>query len=146
VALHYLTHYQGEYARARNVAKRRASKVVLWTAAANGAIALLGAATAVSGAAWLGLASTTLAGGIGVLAAWDALFKHRELWVQRSLILGQLQAVMRTAELRRAAGMDRDVLAADCLGQLNAILAEEAAGWADLRRSSAPPAPAASPA
>src|SRR5205823_10705177 len=98
VALYYLEFYVNDYARARRVVKRRASTVVVWTAVANAMIAVVGTAIAVAKAPWLGLASTALAGFVGVVAAWDGIFRHRELWTQRSVILGQLQAVQRTAE------------------------------------------------
>jgi hypothetical protein len=118
ISLHYLTFYRNE-----------------WTAVANGLIAVVGAAVAVFDAPWLGLASTGLAASIGVLTAWDGLYRHREMWVQRSVILGQLQALLRTTELRRAEGADRKTLARGTMRHLNAILEEDLEAWTSLRRT-----------
>jgi hypothetical protein len=117
------------------VVKKRAKRVVVSTAVANGLIALLGTAVAVFDAPWLGLLSTGLAASIGVLTAWDGLYRHREMWVQRSVILGQLQALLRTIELRRADGEDRNLLARVTMLELNAILEEDLEAWTSLRRT-----------
>ena len=138
LALHYVTFYVHEYARARQVVKRRASTVVVLTAAGYGAIAVVGAVTAIAKAPWLGIVSTALTGFIGVLAAWDGLFRHRDLWTQRSAILGQLQALQRTIEVRRAAGEQREALAIESARRLDLILAEDISTWLDLRRSNPP--------
>lgn len=135
ISLHYLTFYRNEYQRSRVVVKTRAKRVVVWTAVANGLIAVVGAAVAVFDAPWLGLASTGLAASIGVLTAWDGLYRHREMWVQRSVILGQLQALLRTTELRRAEGADRKTLARGTMRHLNAILEEDLEAWTSLRRT-----------
>ena len=138
VTLYYFSYYERDFARARQVVKRRARNVVVGTALANGAIAVVGAAIGLGGAAWLGLLSTGLAGLVGVLAAWDGLFRHRELWIQRSLVLGQLQAAKRELELESAVGAGpRAELAADGMRQLNRILAEDLTTWAELRASRA---------
>ncbi|WP_067884437.1 SLATT domain-containing protein [Nocardia vaccinii] len=139
ISLHYLTFYRNEYQRSRVVVKTRAKRVVVWTAVANGLIAVVGAAVAVFQAPWLGLASTALAASIGVLTAWDGLYRHREMWVQRSVILGQLQALLRTTELRRAEGGDHDALARETMRHLNAILEEDLEAWTSLRRTQSAP-------
>ncbi|MFF3574110.1 SLATT domain-containing protein [Nocardia jiangxiensis] len=139
IALHYLTFYRNEYHRSRVVVKTRAKRVVVWTAVANGLIAVVGAAVAVFHAPWLGLASTGLAASIGVLAAWDGLYRHREMWVQRSVILGQLQALLRTTELRLAEGEDRRMLARETMGNLNAVLEDDLEAWTSLRRTQTAP-------
>lgn len=135
ISLHYLGFYRDEFERTRVVVKTRARRVVVWTAAANGLIAVLGTAVAVFSAPWLGLFSTALAASIGVMSAWDGLYRHREMWVQRSVILGQLQAMLRTVELRRAQGADRDLLAAQTMAHLNEILADDLEAWTSLRRT-----------
>ncbi|WP_194290094.1 SLATT domain-containing protein [Nocardia macrotermitis] len=139
ISLHYLTFYRNEYQRSRVVVKTRAKRVVVWTAVANGLIAVLGAAVAVFQAPWLGLVSTGLAASIGVLTAWDGLYRHREMWVQRSVILGQLQALLRTTELRQAEGGDRKTLARGTMRHLNAILEEDLEAWTSLRRTQTVP-------
>ncbi|GIG58782.1 hypothetical protein Lfu02_31540 [Longispora fulva] len=135
IALHYLDFYVQEYARARAVVKGRASRVVIGTAGANGLIALLGALIAVMNAPWLGVVSAGLAGFVSVIVAWDGMFRHRDLWVQRTMMLAQLQALKRVTELRRASGDDRQTLAQTCMQQLNEILNEDLSTWAELRRS-----------
>jgi hypothetical protein len=135
IAMHYLANYEADYGRARRVVKSRASNVVVGVATANGLIAVVGVAVAVSGWSWLGLVTAGLAGTVGVLSAWDGLFRHRELWVQRSLILGQLQATQREARLRVALGEDRDIVAKDSMTALNGVLAEDLVTWAEIRRS-----------
>ncbi|MBF6548835.1 SLATT domain-containing protein [Nocardia brasiliensis] len=135
ISVHHLTFYLAEYERSRLVVKMRARRVVVWTSVANGSIAVLGAAVAVFDATWIGLLSTALAGFIGVLAAWDGLYRHREMWVQRSVILGQLQSLLRGTQLRQALGEDRDTLARYAMLQLNAILEEDLEAWTSLRRT-----------
>ncbi|WP_227979250.1 SLATT domain-containing protein [Nocardia spumae] len=135
VSLHYLVHYRNEYERSRLVVKTRAKRVVVWTAVANGIIAVLGTAIAAFDAPWIGLLSTGLAASIGVITAWDGLYRHREMWVQRSVILGQLQALLRGVELRRAQHEDPDRLAREAMVQLNAILEEDLEAWTSLRRT-----------
>jgi hypothetical protein len=135
VVLHYLSYHEGDYARARHVVKKRARQVVLCSASATGGIAVAGTATAVWDASWLGLVSTGLAGLIGVLAAWDGLYRHRDLWVLRSIVLGRLQLIKRTAEFRLAAGCPRDAIAADAMAELNKVLQHDLETWAELKRS-----------
>ncbi|MFI5500960.1 SLATT domain-containing protein [Nocardia asteroides] len=133
VASHYLDFYVAEYGRSRGVVKGRAKRVVIWTSAANGFIAVLGTAIAVFNATWLGLASTALAGFVGVLTTWEGLFRHREMWTQRSVILGQLLALQRTVELERATAADPNRLAQDTMRRLNYILEEDLETWMSLR-------------
>jgi hypothetical protein len=135
ISLHYLAFYRDEYERSRVVVKTRAKRVVVWTAVANGLIAVAGTAVAVFQAPWLGLLSTGLAASIGVITAWDGLYRHREMWVQRSVILGQLQALLRTVELRQAEGEDRNLLARETMLQLNEILEDDLEAWTSLRRT-----------
>lgn len=138
MVLHYLTYWEGEFARARLVVKSRASKVVVAGATATGLIAVVGAATSITGWAWLGIVSAALAGCVTVLGAWDALFRHRDMWHQRSVVLGRLQALKRTLQVRAASGEDRSELAEQGLAQLNAVLTEDLDSWSEMRRSSQP--------
>lgn len=137
VVENYLSFYQEEYERARGIAKRDAMLFVILAASANGAIAVLGAAVAVTHMSWLGLVSTGVAGLAGVLAAWDGLFRNRELWVQKIMMLSQVLAIRRNAELRRAMGDDRDVIAQECMLRLGKMLDEDLVTWTELRRLSA---------
>ena len=115
------------------VIKRRASHVVLTVSTASALIAVVGAATAVLGWAWLGIVSAALAGVATVFDAWDGLFRHRELWHQRSLVLGHLQSIKRSIELRAAAGEDRTVLAFEARSELNSVLTEDLNSWSAIR-------------
>ena len=133
VAAHYLDFYLGDYSRARVVAKHRARFIVVTTAAANGAIALLGAITTLSELAWLGLFSVGITGIVAGLAAWDGLYRHRELWIQRSIIVSRLNVVQRDLQLRRAAGEDRSEIARQCMLALDQILSEDLTSWTEMR-------------
>lgn len=133
VAMFYVSYWEAEFARARQVVKSRASNVVVWVAVVSGLIAVIGAATAVTGWTWLGIVTAALAGAGGVLGAWDGLFRHRELWHQRSLVLGSLQALKRTTLVRARSGEERVALAAEVIGSLNSILSDDLAQWSDIR-------------
>ncbi len=134
VAYHYLSYQERNYGRASAQVKWRAKAAVVWTAAANGAIALLGGVTALLNAPWIGLISTGIAGAVGVVAAWDAHFRHRQLWIQRSLVLGDLQTLKRNVELARAVNEDRNDIAHWCMSGLNSVLADDRTAWAEIRR------------
>jgi hypothetical protein len=112
--------------------------VVILTAIANGLIAVIGTAIAIVKAPWLALATTGLAAAIGALMAWDEHFRHRDLWTQRTVILGRLQALQRTTEFRRSAGEQRDLIARDCLQELNRVLDDDLTTWIGMRRSHPP--------
>jgi len=102
VVSYYLRYYEVEYARARRVVKRRSSRAVVISSLATGGIAVLGVASAAWASPVFGLASTSLAGVIGVIAAWDSHFAHRDLWIQRSLVLSEIQELKRNVELEGA--------------------------------------------
>ena len=135
VSKHYLDFYQADYARARQVVKSRANFVAVAAAALNGLIAVVGAAVAVFAQPWLGLVSTLLASAIAVLMAWDGLFRHREMWIQRSAVLGELQALSRATNFRIATGEDEELVASNCMIRLNAILESDLTSWTQLRAS-----------
>lgn len=137
IVLHYIGFYEADYARARRVVKRRAREVVVGTAVATGSIAVLGAAIAVWHASWLGVVSTGLAAAVSVLAAWEGLARHRQLWIQRSLILNRVQQLKRTVEYRRARGDNEQALADEAMKELNDLLKDDVESWASVTR---PPA------
>lgn len=138
IALFYLTHFEAEFARARQVDKLRASHALIASSSATALIAVVGAATTTTGWAWLGIVSAALAGCVTVVNAWDGLFRHRDLWHHRSLVLGELQEAKRNFEVRAANGEDRGALAADALAALNQILANDRVAWSELRQRSQP--------
>lgn len=134
IAMHYLTYYEAEYARARSVVKRRARTVVLGIAAANSLIAVAGVAVAVTRYRWLGLLSAGLAGVIAVLGAWEGLFRHRDLWIQRSQVLSQLQELQRNTRMRKSVGDDLTDVGTESLKAMNNLLEESLVTWANIRR------------
>ncbi len=137
VTTHYLSHFRKEYTRTRELMKKKARRTTVGIAALNGLIAMLGVAVAAwrDYAAWLGLASTGVAGVIGVITAWSGLMRHHELWQQRSLILAELQRIIRNAERREAAGDDRQLIAQEAMELLDATLSQDASNWGSLSRT-----------
>ena len=79
--------------------------------------------------------STVLAGAVAVVAAWDGHFRHRDLWVQRSLILQQLEQALRDAEInKRRSGAVADELAVEAMSTLDRVLKEDIDSWASIRK------------
>lgn len=137
VTMHYLRFYGAEIARTRELVKKYARRATVGIAALNGLIAMLGVAVAVwtTHAPWFGLTSAGLAGTIGVITAWSGLFRHQELWQQRSLILAELQRITRNAERREAADEDRQLIAQEAMEQLDSTLGQDASNWGSLSRT-----------
>ncbi|MFG3247613.1 SLATT domain-containing protein [Streptomyces sp. NPDC048187] len=137
VTTHYLTHFRKEYTRTRELMKKKARRATVGIAALNGLIAVLGVAVAAwrAYAPWLGLASTGVAGVVGVISAWSGLMRHHELWQQRSLILAELQRIIRNVERREAAGDDRQLIAREAMELLDATLSQDASNWGSLSRT-----------
>jgi hypothetical protein len=134
VAMHYVRHWEGEFLRARLVVKKRASNVVVIVSSATALVAVLSAATAIAGLAWLGIVTAALAGLASVVSAWDGLFRHRELWMQRSLVLGRLQEVHRRAVFRLSLDPgERNTIASETMDELTRILADDQSAWTELR-------------
>jgi hypothetical protein len=132
LAIHYFGFYEKDYARTRNVVKNHLRTYVIGSAAGNGVIALTGAAIAVWKKPWLGLVSSALAGIVGVLAAWEGLGQHREMWRQRTVVLSELQEAKRSAELALATGNDRREVGTVAMEQLNSILSKDRETWAEV--------------
>nr|WP_272920618.1 SLATT domain-containing protein [Streptomyces sp. SID8367] len=137
VTTHYLEHFRREYTRTRELMKMKARRTTVGIAALNGLIAVLGVAVAAwrAYAPWLGLASTAVAGVIGVVTAWSGLMRHHDLWQQRSLILAELQRIIRNVERREAAGDDRQTIAQEAMELLDATLSQDASNWGSLTRT-----------
>jgi hypothetical protein len=134
--MHYLWYYGDEIARTRELMKKFARRTTFAIAALNGVIAVLGVAVAIwtTQAPWFGLASTGMAGIIGVITAWSGLFRHQEVWQQRSLVLAELQRITRNTERRAAAGEDRQLIAQKAMEDLDLTLSLDARNWANLNR------------
>ena len=122
-AISYLTYYRSEFVNRRRAVKRRAWIAVVATATFNAGIAVVGAVVTLTRWSRLGIVSTVLAGAVAVVAAWDGHFRHRDLWVQRSLILQQLEQALRDAEInKRRSGAVADELAVEAMSTLDRVL------------------------
>jgi hypothetical protein len=122
LTLYCITFYEREFARADEVVKKL--NRALWGLVVVGAIALVGASIAWPDAQWPGCAA------IGLAAPFAVIVNGREVWVGRSVALGQIQAVEREIEIQSAAGEDPTALAQDGVRRLNAILSNNLATWA----------------
>ena len=142
--IYYVDHFTSEVGRARGVAKRRARGAVLAVTVSTSLIAVVGAATAILGWTWLGIASAALAGVASVVGAWDGLFRHRDLWLQRTHVLSRLQELQRYVRTQTALdppSFSPDELATIVLARLDRILNEDLEAWAGISRQQSPPAP-----
>lgn len=137
VAIHYLGHWEKEFLRARLVVKKRATAVVIAVSTATASVAVVSAATAITGWAWMGIVTAVLAGIASVVSAWDGLFRHRELWLQRSLIVGRLQEIHRLAAFELALEpIARNRVATEVIAALSEVLAADQLAWSELRSKS----------
>lgn len=140
---HYLEGWEAEYARARRVVKRRASLVTIWTTSLSGLVAVFGAVSAALATdLWVEVISvmtTAASATAAVLLAWNAHFHHAELWVQRSGVLSQLQALRLDVELskRSASGEEGDgeTKTTAFASALKEILKKDAEDWANIKRA-----------
>lgn len=140
VAMFYLRHWEKEFLRARLVVKQRATAVVIAVSVATALIAVVSAATAITGWSWLGIVTALLAGVASVVSAWDGLFRHRELWLQRSLVVGRLQEIHRRAAFELAlAPDDRNRIASEVNTALNDVLSDDQLAWSELRSKASGP-------
>ena len=73
VAMHYLRHWENEFLRTRLVVKKRASSVVITVSIATALIAVVSAATAITGWSSLGILSAGLAGVASGVGAWGGV-------------------------------------------------------------------------
>lgn len=135
--MHYLVHYEEQFTKARRVVKRRASTVLVVAGVGNTVVVVIGGVvTTWPWLSWMGIVSSGLAAAVAAVLAWDNHFRHRDLWVQRSIILQRLQEARRNAEMTiRLDGAKRDALARSSLEALNSILSEDIAEWAEIRGS-----------
>lgn len=139
-AMMFLVDFQiSDFTRTRRIAKHRAARVVWITSLFSGFIAVAGVAVAIWHYPWIGFITTGLAGATGTLAAWDGLFRHRELWYQRSGALSQLEQLKRNMELDlRLKEKDRGTIAKEASETLDLVLAESFSAWAEMRRKQDP--------
>lgn len=133
IAMHYLKYFEAEFSRTRRVVKGRARNVTISTAVLTALIAVTGSVTAVLNLAWLGIFSAAIAGAATVIERWDALFRHREMWVQRSATVSKLQKLRREAEFWRAREGATDEVGQRVLARLEEILSQEMESWSSIR-------------
>ena len=134
VAMHYLRHWENEFLRTRLVVKKRASSVVITVSIATALIAVVSAATAITGWSSLGILTAGLAGAASVVSAWDGFFRHRELWLQRSLVLSRLQQIHRKAAFELALEpQDRNRVASEVNAAVDDVLSQDQMSWSELR-------------
>ncbi|WP_344013494.1 DUF4231 domain-containing protein [Microbacterium natoriense] len=140
---HYLDWWEQEFNRTRKVVKRRAAKVTIWTTALTGAIAVLGAISAsISNNPLqdlIAICTTAASATTAVLLAWNEHFHHKDLWIQRSQVLHQLQNLRidyerasRETKSRRA----RKRLAQNLSEHLKAVLAKDVQDWKSIQGGS----------
>ncbi|CAH0256372.1 hypothetical protein SRABI98_03387 [Microbacterium sp. Bi98] len=133
---YYLEWWEGEFNRTRKVVKRRAAKVIIWTTVLTGMIAVFGAISASASNNLLqdliAICTTAASATIAVLLAWNEHFHHKDLWIQRSQVLHELQTIRieyerasREAKSRRA----RRRLATNLSTQLKRVLAQDVRDW-----------------
>lgn len=140
VAMFYLRHWEKEFLRARLVVKTRATGVVITVSVATALVAVVSAATAITGWSWMGIVTALLAGVASVVSAWDGLFRHRELWLQRSLVVGRLQEIHRRATFELALKSDdRHRIAFEVNTALNDVLSDDQLAWSELRSKASAP-------
>lgn len=133
MARHYIDHYVQDFRRARRVAKHRARNAVLLTAALTALIATFGAISAATSEPAFGVLSTVAAGAIAVIAAREGHYQHKTLWVQRTVVLGRLERLQRTAVLSESKGDTSRETSERLLQVLDEILDDDIASWAEFR-------------
>lgn len=138
----YLTHWEGELARARRVVKKRASRAAIWTTALTGVTAVLGAVTVAASSDLvvdvIGVVVTISASASAVIVTWNEHFHHRELWIQRSAALNELQALRRRFELRKGKRCSSRK-AMSLSRELEEILGRDLASWTRIQEQATDP-------
>jgi hypothetical protein len=138
--LHYLDWWEKDYARARRVVKKRAALVTIWTNVLTGIVAVLGAiSAALSNDPWMDLAAiltTAASATTAVLFAWNEHFHHKELWIQRSRVLSELQSLRREYESlsrQKQRRRSQDRLAKRLRTELRTVLGEDLQTWTSIQ-------------
>lgn len=134
---HYLAGYEAQFKRARRTVKRRASRVTIWASILTGLIAVLGSISAVLSTDWISaavaIATTLVSSVVAALLAWNDHFHHRELWIQRSEVLAEINVLRRRFAMRSSLprhmrrAEDRDAVAT--LEALNEVLQNDLESW-----------------
>ncbi|MEV8168838.1 SLATT domain-containing protein [Microbacterium paraoxydans] len=138
---HYLDGYERQFRKARRTVKRRASGVTIAASILTGLVAVLGSISAVLATDWwsggLAVATTLTSATVTVLTAWNDHFRHRELWIQRSAVLAQINELRRSFAARAISPWYRRTStraeARAVLAELNKILRQDLETWTKIQ-------------
>jgi len=134
IALGELSNACTFFEKRRSQAKYKAENVLLATRIANGCIAVIGVLVTFEGWSRWGIVSTALAALVAGIAEWDAHYRHRELWIQRTVVLSKLQYLLRDARYQMARGSkDANEVADDVMAELGRMLDEDLRNWTSMR-------------
>jgi len=130
------------FARRRRRDKRKAFGLQMATVTLSATVTvLLGLRTSNATRTWLLNIALGLGALITVLAAAEAFFTHRRLWVLRTTTVRRLETLSRHVDFHMAGAdrgpVDAGALAA-CLAELDAIIADDQKAWQHLHEN--PPA------
>jgi hypothetical protein len=130
------------FARRRRRDKRKAFGLQMATVTLSAIITvLLGLRTSDETRTWLLNIALGLSALVTVLAAAEAFFTHRRLWVLRTATVRRLETLSRHVDFHTAGASGRQADAgviAACLAELDAIIADDQKAWQHLHES--PPA------
>ncbi|MFG6445855.1 hypothetical protein ACFXQA_11360 [Microbacterium sp. P07] len=83
--------------------------------------------------ATIAIATTTVSAAIAVLLAWNDHFHHRDLWIQRSEVLGEINVVRRRFAMRSSLPWylrrPADAEAVAALQELKDALTQDLQSW-----------------
>lgn len=135
VAKHYLDHFEREFVRTRRQAKDRARLAVVLRAGLGGTATVVAATAAGLSTELvpmiLGIVVTFISAASAGVSVWDGHFRHEQLWVQRTLVIGELTRVRIKFEADRRVGENE---AADrALDELDRVLGFDISTWVSLR-------------
>ncbi|MEY9855075.1 hypothetical protein ABH935_000674 [Catenulispora sp. GAS73] len=129
------------YRRRRRRDKRKAFALQMATVTLSATVTiLLGLRTSDATRAWMLNIALVLGALITVLAAAEAFFTHRRLWVLRTGTVRRLETLGRHLDFYSAGvgGRPTDpAVLGDCLAELDAIIAEDQRAWHQLRETPA---------
>lgn len=130
------------FGRRRRRDKRKAFGLQMATVTLSATVTvLLGVRTSDATRTWLLNIALGLGALITVLAAAEAFFTHRRLWVLRTATVRRLETLSRHVDFHTAGAGGRAVetgVLAACLAELDAIVADDQKAWQHLHES--PPA------
>lgn len=138
---HYLAGYEQHFRRARRTVKRRSSGVTIAASVLTGVVAVLGSISAVLATDWwsggVAVLTTLASATVAVLLAWNDHFHHRELWIQRSAVLAEINALRRGFAARKTAPWYQRVTtraeASAALKELDEILRQDIETWSKIQ-------------